>query len=98
MPNFNARVLVVEDNAVNQKVAQGLLSKFSAEVELELAANGEEALTTLANLPFELVFMDCQMPIMDDYEASGQIRAKTSKVLDRDIPIIAMTANTMKGD
>ncbi len=87
---------MVEDNAVNQKVAQGLLSKFGAEVEL--AANGEEALTTLANLPFELVIMDCQMPIMDDYEASGQIRAKTSKVLDRDIPIIAMTTNTMLGD
>jgi len=96
LSNFNARVLVVEDNAVNQKVAQGLLKKFG--LEIELAANGEEALRSLESLPFDLVFMDCQMPVMDGYEASRQIRAETSKVLNRDVPIIAMTANTMQGD
>jgi two-component system sensor histidine kinase/response regulator len=96
LPQFTARVLVVEDNAVNQKVAQGLLKKFG--VQVELAANGEEALNSLENLPFDLVLMDCQMPVMDGYEATQQIRHSESKVLNRDIPIIAMTANSMAGD
>jgi two-component system sensor histidine kinase/response regulator len=96
LPQFAARVLVVEDNAVNQKVAQGLLKKFG--VQVELAANGEEALNSLENLPFDLVLMDCQMPVMDGYEATQQIRHLESKVLNRDIPIIAMTANSMEGD
>jgi len=96
LPQFKARVLVVEDNAINQKVAQGLLKKFG--VQVDLAANGEEAVNSLENLPFDLVFMDCQMPIMDGYDATRQIRLPESKVLNRDIPIIAMTANSMKGD
>jgi len=96
LPQFNARILVVEDNAINQKVAQGLLKKFG--VRVDLAANGEEALTSLASLPFDLVLMDCQMPVMDGYEATQQIRHSSSKVLNREIPIIAMTANSMEGD
>jgi len=96
LPQFSARILVVEDNAINQKVAQGLLKKFG--VHIDLAANGEEALNSLENLPFDLVFMDCQMPVMDGYEATKQIRHKDSKVLNREIPIVAMTANSMQGD
>ncbi len=96
LPQFTARVLVVEDNAVNQKVAQGLLKKFG--VQVDLAANGEEAINSLENLPFDLVFMDCQMPIMDGYEATQKIRHSESKVRNREIPIIAMTANSMEGD
>ena len=96
LPQFIARVLVVEDNAINQKVAQGVLKKFG--VQVDLAANGEEALTSLENLPFDLVLMDCQMPVMDGYEATQQIRHPQSKVRNRDIPIIAMTANSMEGD
>jgi two-component system sensor histidine kinase/response regulator len=96
LPQFTARVLVVEDNAINQKVAQGLLKKFG--VQVELAANGEEALNSLENLPFDLVFMDCQMPVMDGYEATQQIRHTESKVRNQDIPIVAMTANSMEGD
>ena len=96
LPQFNARILVVEDNAINQKVAQGLLKKFG--VKVELAANGAEALTSLESLPFDLVFMDCQMPVMDGYEATQKLRHPDSKVLNRDIPIVAMTANTMEGD
>jgi two-component system sensor histidine kinase/response regulator len=96
LPQFTARVLVVEDYAINQKVAQGLLQKFG--VQVDLAANGEEALDSLENLPFDLVFMDCQMPVMDGYEAAQKIRHSQSKVLNRDIPIIAMTANSMEGD
>lgn len=96
LPQFNARVLVVEDNAINQKVATGLLKKFG--IKAELAANGQEALNALQNFSFDLVFMDCQMPVMDGYEATKRIRDPQSTVLDRNIPIIAMTANTMQGD
>jgi len=96
LPQFSARVLVVEDNAINQKVAQGLLKKFG--VQVDLAANGEEALNSLENLPFDLVFMDCQMPVMDGYEATQRIRHPESNVLNRDLPIVAMTANSMEGD
>lgn len=96
LPQYTARVLVVEDNAINQKVAQGLLKKFG--VQVDLAANGEEAITSLENLPFDLVLMDCQMPVMDGYKATQKIRHPESKVLNREIPIIAMTANSMEGD
>jgi CheY-like chemotaxis protein len=96
LPQFKARVLVVEDNAINQRVAQGLLRKFG--VQVDLAANGEEALNSLQNFPFDLVFMDCQMPVMDGYEATKKIRLPQSKVLNSNIPIIAMTANSMQGD
>ena len=96
LPQFNARVLVVEDNAVNQKVAQGLLKKFC--IQVDIAANGQEALNTLENLPFDLVLMDCQMPVMDGYEATQKIRLPESKVLNQRIPIVAMTATSMQGD
>jgi PAS domain S-box-containing protein len=96
IPQFNARVLVVEDDAINQKVAQGLLKKFG--VQVDLATNGEKALNSLENIPFDLVLMDCQMPVMDGFEATRQIRHSKSKVLNRDIVIIAMTANSMEGD
>jgi len=96
LPQFKARVLVVEDNAINQKVAQGLLKKFG--IQADLAGNGEEALHALKSLPYDLVFMDCQMPVMDGYEASRQIRDLKSNVLNRAVPIVAMTANTMQGD
>ncbi|WP_158970891.1 response regulator [Paraglaciecola sp. L3A3] len=93
---FKARVLVVDDNMINQIVAQSLLAQFG--IHSDLAANGEEALAALENLPYDLVFMDCQMPIMDGFEASRCIRASQSKVRDKNIPIVAMTANTMRGD
>jgi PAS domain S-box-containing protein len=96
IPQFTARVLIVEDNAINQKVAQGLLNKFG--VHVDIAANGQEAIKSLESLPFDLVFMDCQMPIMDGYVATKKIREAESKVLNRKIPIIAMTANSMQGD
>jgi|GEM_PF-1247460 len=96
LPQFSARVLVVEDNTINQKVAQGLLKKFG--VKVDLAGNGEEALNSLETLPFDMILMDCQMPVMDGYEATKQIRHPASKVLNRDIPIVAMTANSMEGD
>ena len=93
---FNARILVVEDNTVNQKVAQGILSKFG--VRIDLAADGKEAISALEQLPYDLVFMDCQMPVLDGYDATRQIRDLDSKVKDHAIPVVAMTANAMQGD
>ncbi|MBP0019051.1 MAG: response regulator [Cyanobacteria bacterium SBLK] len=92
------RLLLVEDNRVNQIVAKGLLKKLG--LDADIARNGAEALQCLVNArddrPYTLVLMDCQMPQMDGYEASRQIRE--GKGGDRDITIVAMTANAMKGD
>jgi signal transduction histidine kinase/DNA-binding response OmpR family regulator len=96
LPQYTGRALVVEDNAINQKVAQGLLKKFG--VKVDLAANGQEGLLCLETQSFDIVFMDCQMPVMDGYDATQRIRLLDSKVLNRNIPIIAMTANSMEGD
>jgi PAS domain S-box-containing protein len=93
---FNARILVVEDNVTNQLVAQYILEEFG--IQPDMTANGQEAIRALEILPYDLVFMDCQMPVLDGYDATRQIRDINSKVLDRDIPIIAMTANAMQGD
>ena len=88
-----ARILLVEDNALNQEVALGLLR--SAGQQVELAENGEEALAKLALAPYDLVLMDMQMPVMDGLSATKAIR--TQKHL-RDLPVIAMTANAMAED
>ncbi|CAG0977741.1 partial two-component system, NarL family, sensor histidine kinase BarA, partial [Rhodocyclaceae bacterium] len=90
------RVLLVEDNLVNQKVASGLLAKRNFRVDL--AANGEEALAALGRSRYDLVLMDCQMPVMDGYEATRRIRAGAGTVLDPAVPVIAMTADAMEGD
>ncbi|MBV1952282.1 MAG: response regulator, partial [Cycloclasticus sp.] len=96
LPNFHARILVVEDNITNQIVARGMLDKFGLQVDV--ANNGKEAITALTHTPYDLVFMDCQMPVMDGYEATGYIRDPKSSVKDHALPIIAMTANAMQGD
>jgi len=90
------RILVVEDNPVNQKVAQAMLRKmgFLADV----VADGQEAINALQMIPYDLVLMDCQMPEMDGFEATRSIRQEGSKVLNPHIPIIAMTAATMQRD
>ncbi|WP_185232895.1 response regulator [Teredinibacter franksiae] len=94
------RVLLVEDNPVNQEVAKMMLS--DAGVVVDVAANGLEALRALEaaneNDLYSLVFMDCQMPEMDGYESCRQIRAGKAGLIYRDVPVIAMTANAMKGD
>ncbi|QEP44302.1 response regulator [Ectothiorhodospiraceae bacterium BW-2] len=89
-------VLVVEDNLVNQMVARGILETLGLTVEI--AENGAEALEKLSQTPFDLVFMDCQMPIMDGYQATAAIRSPSSSVLNHEIVVIAMTANAMEGD
>ncbi len=93
---FNARVLVVEDNITNQIVARGMLEKFG--IHIDISSNGKEAINALEHLAYDLVFMDCQMPVMDGYEATRHIRDPHSKVKDHAIPVIAMTANAMIGD
>ncbi len=93
---FRARVLVVEDNSTNQLVARGMLQKLG--VKVDLAGDGEEALQALAHLPYDMVFMDCQMPVLDGYEATRRIRSPRSRVRDHAVPVVAMTANAMQGD
>ena len=95
-PQFHARVLVVEDNITNQMVAKGMLQKFG--IDVEVAGNGAEAVATLKQIPFDLILMDCQMPVMDGYEATSTIRTPESGVLDPSLPIIALTANAMSDD
>jgi len=90
------RILVVEDNPVNQKVAQAMLRKMG--LRAEVVANGQEAINALLIIPYDLVLMDCQMPEMDGFEATRCIRQEGSKALNPRIPIIAMTAATMQGD
>ncbi len=90
------RILVVEDNQVNQAVVKAMLTRF--DLEVDVVANGQLALEKLEQADYDLVMMDCQMPVMDGYEATRRIRSADSKVRNRRIPIIAMTANVMKGD
>ncbi|HET9646121.1 MAG TPA: response regulator, partial [Burkholderiaceae bacterium] len=88
-----ARILLVEDNPINQELAGELLG--DAGVVLRTADNGQEALDCLEREPFDLVLMDCQMPVMDGYTAT---RALRQQVKWRELPVVAMTANAMVGD
>ncbi len=97
------KLLVVEDNRVNQAVIKGLLEDMPADITL--AENGVEALNLLnqhqldtERPPFDLILMDCQMPEMDGYQTTQAIRAGKTGESYKTIPIIAMTANAMKGD
>ncbi|MCS7301132.1 MAG: ATP-binding protein [Fimbriimonadales bacterium] len=89
------RVLIAEDNYVNQKVIRRTLEKWG--VEVQIAENGREALEWLSREPFHLILMDCQMPEMDGYEATRRIRAY-ERPRGLHIPIIALTANALQGD
>jgi len=93
---FLASILVVDDNNINQAVAKGMLAKYG--IDVVLANNGKEALDLLGQQAFDLVFMDCQMPVMDGYTATKNIRDNQSSVLDHNITVVAMTANAMQGD
>jgi signal transduction histidine kinase/DNA-binding response OmpR family regulator len=94
LPGSHARILLVEDNAVNQKVASRMLERLGCRVDM--AANGKEALDMVHSFPYDLVFMDCQMPVMDGYEATRTIRRLEAGGKHR--IIVAMTANAMQGD
>ncbi|ASQ90883.1 hypothetical protein CHL67_08080 [Prosthecochloris sp. GSB1] len=90
------KILLAEDNIINQKVAVGVLSKLGAEVETVM--NGSEAVEALRRKKFDLVIMDVQMPVMDGLEATTVIRDPASGVKNSRIPIIAMTAHVRRED
>jgi len=91
-----ARLLVVEDNAVNQLVAVKMVEKLGCRADV--AANGKEAIAALRNIPYDLVLMDCQMPEMDGFEATRAIRRGEAGEGHLKTPVIAMTAHAMQGD
>jgi len=90
--SYGVRVLVAEDNPVNQRVVQGVLAKLGCEAVV--VADGERAVETSREGRFDLILMDCQMPVMDGFEATRRIR-----VLQRaHTPIVALTAGVLEGD
>lgn len=89
------RILVAEDNAVNQVIAVKMLQKMG--YRADAVANGREAINALRDIAYDLVLMDCQMPEMDGYEATTFIRNSDS-LGRKSIPVLALTANAMKGD
>jgi len=89
------RVLLVEDNEVNQRVAARMLERTGCAVDI--AADGLQALAALERTPYRLVFMDCQMPRMDGYEAVRRLR-RAEQQSGAHVPVIALTANAMPGD
>jgi CheY-like chemotaxis protein/HPt (histidine-containing phosphotransfer) domain-containing protein len=92
----NARILLAEDNSTNREVALGILRRLG--LHADAVADGAEAVSSLASIPYDLVLMDMRMPVMDGVEATRQIRDPQSAVLSHGIPIIAMTANVMQRD
>jgi two-component system, sensor histidine kinase and response regulator len=92
---FMSRILVVEDNPVNQEVAIAILDSLGCQAEV--AGNGQEAVEAVAKTHYDLILMDCQMPVMDGFAATAAIR-RWEREQGRDpLPIIALTANVMKG-
>ncbi|WP_051378446.1 ATP-binding protein [Derxia gummosa] len=91
-----ARVLVAEDNAINQQVARGLLEAFGHEVEV--VENGVEALAAVRTADYDVVLMDVHMPEMDGFEATRRIRAWEAETGRHRLPIVALTANALAGD
>jgi len=94
--NRDVRLLLVEDNRINQEVAANILE--TAGYQVDVASNGLEALSALEKCDYALVLMDCQMPEMDGFEATRKIREKESREVARRIPIVALTANALQGD
>ena len=92
---LQGRVLLVEDNPINQVVAKAMLGKLG--LQWQLANNGAEAVDLVSGSDFDLVLMDCQMPVMDGYQATAAIRALPGG-RGLKLPIVALTANAMQGD
>ncbi len=92
----NARVLVVEDNYINQEVALGMLELFTTSVDL--VDNGAKAIFKRFENEYDLILMDCQMPVMDGYEATTEIRRQERALGLPEVPIVALTAHAFKGE
>ncbi len=97
-PAAPLRILVVEDNLVNQRLLLALLERYSHGKRVEVAHHGGEALEHLRRDAFDLIFMDVQMPVMDGFECTRRIRQGEGGPGHRAIPIIAVTAGAMRGD
>ena len=93
---LKGRILLAEDNLINQRVALGMLARLG--VEVKVANNGAQALECALTEPFDLVLMDCEMPVMDGFEATRSLRARLPSDAGRRLPIVALTANAMAGD
>jgi len=91
-----ARILVAEDNVVNQKVALLHLQRLG--YKADVVADGRAAIAVVGQQRYDLVFMDCQMPEIDGYEATRQIRAREKQSGAARLPIVAMTAGALAGD
>ncbi|HET9752398.1 MAG TPA: response regulator, partial [Myxococcales bacterium] len=91
---YSPRVLVAEDNMVNQRIASRLLEKLGCKVDV--VANGKEAVEMIAGIDYDMVLMDVMMPEMDGFKATGEVR-RVDRPHHR-VPIVAMTANAMEGD
>jgi CheY-like chemotaxis protein len=90
------RVLLAEDSPINRKVVLALLAKLNCHADA--VTSGRQALQALESTAYDLVLMDCQMPDMDGYEATRQIRNSHSHVRNHAVPIVAVTAHAIKGD
>jgi two-component system, sensor histidine kinase and response regulator len=95
IPN-SLRILIAEDNETNQEVVLAILRKLG--FDAVVVSNGMEAIASLKKTRYDIVFMDCQMPVMDGYQATLEIRKTDPKLFDPHVPIIAMTANALKED
>jgi signal transduction histidine kinase/DNA-binding response OmpR family regulator/HPt (histidine-containing phosphotransfer) domain-containing protein len=93
---IEGRILLVEDNIVNQEVTLGMLSVHGCRADV--AGNGREALDAIAAGEFDLVLMDCQMPVMDGYEATRALRAREKETGGKHLTVVALTANALEGD
>ena len=96
LPRIDARVLLAEDNGVNQVVARNMLKAMGC--TFDIVANGSEALQALDKAAYDLVLMDCQMPVMDGYAATRALREREAASGGKRMPVVALTANALVGD
>jgi signal transduction histidine kinase/CheY-like chemotaxis protein len=93
---IDGRILLVEDNLVNQEVTLGMLSVLGCDADV--AGDGQEGLDAIAAKRYDLVLMDCQMPVMDGYAATRVLRAREKESGERRLAVVALTANALAGD
>ncbi|CAI7763002.1 unnamed protein product, partial [Closterium sp. NIES-53] len=95
-PKLSGRILLAEDNLINQKVAKSMLAQLG--VTIDIANNGVEAVSLFQKNKYNLILMDCQMPEMDGWAASRRIRELEAQQAQPSVTIVALTANALKGD